>query len=71
LNTSIIHHVGRRSGRTHEFRVVAVEHGGDDFFVALLCGDRTDWMKSVLASGKVTVVSRGECPTSISRRSSP
>jgi deazaflavin-dependent oxidoreductase (nitroreductase family) len=69
LKPSIIHHVGRRSGRTHEFPVVAVEHGGD-FFVALLCGDRTDWMKSVLASGKVTVVSRGECLTSISRRSS-
>jgi hypothetical protein len=55
LNTSIIHYVGRRSGRIHEFPVVAIEHGGDDFFVALPCGDRTDWMKSVLARGKVTV----------------
>jgi len=56
--TSIVRHVGRRSGRTYETPVVAVEH--DDFFlIAIPYGDRTDWTKNVLASGKATVVTNG------------
>src|ERR1700692_691416 len=56
--TSIVRHVGRRSGRTYETPIVAVEHD-DDVLIALPYGERTDWMKNVLASGKATVVTRG------------
>ena len=42
--TSVVRHVGRRSGRTNETPVVAVEHD-EGFFIALPYGDRTDWMK--------------------------
>lgn len=57
--TSIIRHVGRRSGRTYETPVVAVAHD-DSFLIAIPYGERTDWTKNVLASGKATIVSRGQ-----------
>jgi deazaflavin-dependent oxidoreductase (nitroreductase family) len=57
-STSIVRHVGRRSGRTYQTPVVAVEHG-DSFLIALPYGERTDWMKNVLASGKGAVVTHG------------
>jgi deazaflavin-dependent oxidoreductase (nitroreductase family) len=57
-NTSIVRHVGRRSGRTYGTPVVAVEHD-DGFLIALPYGDRTDWAKNVLASGQATVVTHG------------
>ncbi len=56
--TSIVRHVGRRSGRTYETPVVAVEHD-DSFLIAIPYGERTDWVKNVLASGKATVVTHG------------
>jgi deazaflavin-dependent oxidoreductase (nitroreductase family) len=58
-STSVVGHVGRRSGRTYQTPVVAVEHD-DDFLIALPYGERTDWMKNVLASGKGTVVTHGQ-----------
>jgi deazaflavin-dependent oxidoreductase (nitroreductase family) len=57
-STSIVRHVGRRSGRTYETPVVAVEHD-DGFLIALPYGERTDWMKNVLASGKANVATHG------------
>jgi deazaflavin-dependent oxidoreductase (nitroreductase family) len=57
-NTSVIRHVGRRSGRTYETPVVAVQHG-DGFLIALPYGDRTDWLKNILAEGSATVISDG------------
>ena len=57
-NTSIVRHVGRRSGRTYETPVVAAEHD-DSFLIALPYGERTDWMKNVLASGNASVVTHG------------
>ena len=57
-DTSVVRHVGRRSGRTYETPVVAVEHE-DSFLIALPYGGRTDWMKNVLASGSTTVVTHG------------
>ncbi|MGO8861936.1 MAG: nitroreductase family deazaflavin-dependent oxidoreductase [Acidimicrobiales bacterium] len=57
-NTSIVRHVGRRSGRTYETPVVAVEQD-DSFLIALPYGERTDWMKNVVASGKAAVVTHG------------
>ena len=57
-STSIVRHVGCRSGRTYETPVVAVEHD-DSFLIALPYADRTDWMKNVVASGMATVVTHG------------
>jgi deazaflavin-dependent oxidoreductase (nitroreductase family) len=57
-STSVVRHVGRRSGRAYETPVVAVEND-DGFLIALPYGTRTDWMKNVLASGKATVVTHG------------
>jgi len=56
--TSVVRHVGRRSGRSYATPVVAVERD-DSFLIALPYGERTDWMKNVLASGKGTVVTHG------------
>jgi len=57
-NTSIVRHVGRRSGRTYDTPVVAVEHG-DDFLIALPYGDLTDWTKNILAKGSATLITNG------------
>ena len=57
-NTSVVRHVGRRTGRTYETPIVAVEHE-DGFLIALPYGERTDWMKNVLASGHATILSHG------------
>jgi deazaflavin-dependent oxidoreductase (nitroreductase family) len=56
--TSIIRHVGRRSGRSYETPVAAVEHD-NGFLIALPYGERTDWMKNVVAGGAASVVSHG------------
>ncbi len=58
-STSIVRHIGRRSGRTYETPVVAVEHD-DSFLIAIPYGERTDWVKNVLADGKATVVTHGQ-----------
>jgi deazaflavin-dependent oxidoreductase (nitroreductase family) len=57
-NTSIVSHIGRRSGRTYQTPVVAVGHE-DGFLIALPYGNRTDWMKNVQASGRATVITHG------------
>ena len=56
--TSVVRHVGCRSGRTYETPVVAVEHQ-DSFLIALPYGERTDWLKNVLAKGSATLVTDG------------
>jgi deazaflavin-dependent oxidoreductase (nitroreductase family) len=57
-NTSIVRHVGRRSGRTYETPVVAVQHD-DSFLIALPYGKRTDWLKNVLGKGSAAIVTNG------------
>jgi deazaflavin-dependent oxidoreductase (nitroreductase family) len=57
-NTSVVRHRGRRSGRTYETPVVAVAHD-DGFLIALPYGDRTDWMKNILAAGSAAVITDG------------
>ena len=52
--TSVVHHVGRRSGRPYETPVVAAPTE-DGFVIALPYGQRADWMKNVLAAGRATV----------------
>jgi deazaflavin-dependent oxidoreductase (nitroreductase family) len=57
-STSVVRHVGRRSGRTYETPVVAVQHD-DSFFIALPYGKRTDWLQNVLRKGSATIVTNG------------
>lgn len=57
--TSVIRHVGRRSGRSYETPVVVIEHD-DGFLIALPYGERTDWTKNVLAGGAASVMTHGQ-----------
>jgi len=57
-STSVVRHVGRRSGRTYETPVIAVQHG-DSFLIALPYGERTDWLKNVLDKGSAAIVANG------------
>ena len=56
--TSVVRHVGRRSGRTYETPVVVARHD-DSFLIALPYGERTDWLKNVLGKGSATIVTNG------------
>ena len=56
--TSVVRHVGRRSGRTYETPVVAARHD-DQFLIALPYGERTDWLKNVLGTGSAAIVTSG------------
>ncbi|HET9170736.1 MAG TPA: nitroreductase/quinone reductase family protein [Actinospica sp.] len=55
---AVVRHVGRRSGRVYETPVVAVELDGG-FLIALPYGERTDWLRNVLAAGSATLVALG------------
>lgn len=56
--TSVVRHVGRRSGRTYETPVIAARHDGH-FLIALPYGKRTDWLKNVLDKGSAAIVASG------------
>jgi deazaflavin-dependent oxidoreductase (nitroreductase family) len=56
--TSVVRHVGRRSGRTYQTPVVAARHD-DSFLIALPYGKRTDWLKNVLGKGSAAIVING------------
>ncbi len=57
-STSVVRHVGRRSGRAYQTPVIAVRHD-DSFLIALPYGQRTDWLKNVLGKGSATIVTDG------------
>ena len=57
-STSVVRHVGRRSGRTYETPVVAARHD-DSFLIALPYGARTDWLRNVRDKGSATIVCKG------------
>jgi deazaflavin-dependent oxidoreductase (nitroreductase family) len=57
-STSVIRHVGRRSGRTYQTPVIAARHD-DSFLIALPYGERTDWLRNVLGKGSATIVTNG------------
>ena len=57
-STSVVCHVGRRSGRTYQTPVIAVRHD-DSFLIALPYGERTDWLKNVLDKGSAVIVTNG------------
>lgn len=56
--TSVVRHVGRRSGRTYLTPVVVARHD-DSFLIALPYGQRTDWLKNVLAAGSAAIMADG------------
>jgi deazaflavin-dependent oxidoreductase (nitroreductase family) len=58
-STSVVCHVGRKTGKSYTTPVVAVEHDGN-VYIALPYGERTDWLKNVLATGSATVVIGGD-----------
>jgi deazaflavin-dependent oxidoreductase (nitroreductase family) len=55
----IVRHVGRVSGRAYETPVSPVPTD-DGFAIALVYGNRTSWLRNVLASGRATLVTEGE-----------
>ena len=57
-SASVVHHVGRTSGRSYSTPVVAVPTD-DGFVIALPYGLSADWLKNVLASGSATIAHDG------------
>jgi deazaflavin-dependent oxidoreductase (nitroreductase family) len=57
-STSVVHHIGRTSGRSYATPVGAVPIA-DGFVIALPYGLSADWLKNVLASGSATIVHDG------------
>ena len=56
---AVLRHRGRRSGR--EYTVpVGVRPAPDDYYVAVVFGERTQWVQNVLAAGGCVVRWRGE-----------
>jgi deazaflavin-dependent oxidoreductase (nitroreductase family) len=56
---AILHHVGRRSGRTFSIPI-NVFRDGNDYILALTYGADTDWVKNVLAANGCEIVTRGQ-----------
>jgi len=56
---AIVHHVGRRSGRSYSTPVVA-ESTADGFVIPLPYGKRDDWYRNVMASNGCTLFWRGQ-----------
>jgi deazaflavin-dependent oxidoreductase (nitroreductase family) len=57
-SASVVHHIGRRSGRSYSTPVAAVRID-DGFVIALPYGLRADWLRNVLASGTATITHDG------------
>jgi deazaflavin-dependent oxidoreductase (nitroreductase family) len=57
-SASVVHHVGRTSGRSYSTPVGAVPTD-DGFVIALPYGLSADWLKNVLASGSATITHDG------------
>ncbi len=55
---SVVHHVGRTTGRPYRTPVVA-EPTDDGFVIALPYGTTSNWVRNVLASGSATLVHEG------------
>ncbi|MEM9609748.1 MAG: nitroreductase family deazaflavin-dependent oxidoreductase [Actinomycetota bacterium] len=55
---SMIRHVGRRSGNRYETPIEVIRDG-DEFAIASVYGDLTDWRRNVLAAGGATIVHEG------------
>lgn len=55
---SVIHHVGRMTGRRYRTPVVAAPTD-DGFAIALPYGTTSNWVKNVMASGSATILYEG------------
>ncbi|MGH2381706.1 MAG: hypothetical protein ACRDG7_10860 [Candidatus Limnocylindria bacterium] len=55
---AVLHHRGRRSGRAYAVSV-AIRASDDTFTIALPWGDRTEWLRNVLAAGGCTIRWKG------------
>lgn len=56
---SVVHHVGRTTGRPYRTPVVALPTD-DGFLFALPYGPRADWVRNVLAAGSITLDHDGQ-----------
>jgi len=54
----VLRHTGRNSGATYE-TPLGIEPVDDGFVIALVYGERTQWVKNVLASGSAEIVLEG------------
>ena len=54
----VLRHTGRTSGKAYE-TPLGIEPTDDGFVIALVYGDRTQWVKNVLAAGHATIVKDG------------
>ncbi len=54
----IVVHTGRRTGRRYE-SPVWVFRAGNGFVIALTYGERSEWVRNVLAAGRCELVTRG------------
>lgn len=55
---AILTHRGRRSGRMYH-TPINVFRDGDDYIFVLTYGDKTEWVRNVLAAGGCAIVTRG------------
>lgn len=55
---AVVVHRGRKSGREYRTPVVGWRVG-DQFYIALYYGARTDWVRNVLAAGRAELVRGG------------
>ena len=58
-DAAILRHVGRSSGTAYA-TPLAIEPTEDGFVIALVYGERTQWLKNVLAAGSAEVVKEGQ-----------
>ncbi len=56
---SVVHHVGRRSGKSYTTPVVAASTA-DGFVIPLPYGKDVDWCRNILAAGRCIIEHRGE-----------
>ncbi len=56
---AILHHVGRRSGKSFETPIM-VSRLGDDFVLALTYGPKVDWYRNLQANGQGTLTWNGK-----------
>ena len=58
-NYGVIHHVGRRSGRSYSNPIVVVPTA-DGFVIPLPYGVDVDWLRNVQAAGQCTITLKGD-----------
>ena len=54
-----LHHVGRTSGKSYQ-TPLGIERTEDGFVIAIVYGEKTQWVKNVLAAGTAEVTLEGE-----------